>query len=289
MNYASLLVHVPESAQREAITRTALELSARFGAHLTALHVHLPSFHSYVAYGEYPYWPSPQTLCRETEEAAQRDNRLKTEFKTLADRFENVPTEWRHHRSEMAESILAETIARHARGMDLVVMGQHDPDDQASQISYDTPALVALHSARPTLILPSAVPGETLGQRIVFAWNASREATHAALAALPLLVQAASVEVVVAENGESIISVNGEAPGADIARYLSRHGATVSVSRIACDKADASQVLLDRVAATNADLLCMGAYGHSRLREMVFGGATYDLMRDMPVPTLIAC
>jgi nucleotide-binding universal stress UspA family protein len=112
------------------------------------------------------------------------------------------------------------------------------------------------------------------------------EATRAVTAALPLLKQAARVTVVVF-NPQSRYGVHGQQPGADLALYLSRHGVRVEVSAQPT-ALDAGNALLSLAADTGADLLVMGGYGHARLREMLLGGVTATILRDMTLPVLMA-
>jgi nucleotide-binding universal stress UspA family protein len=94
---------------------------------------------------------------------------------------------------------------------------------------------------------------------------------------------------VVVEENKRMTGINGAQPGADIAAYLDRHGVEVSLSQQPRDGSRVSDVLLAKLADSGAGLLCMGAYGHTRLRERVFGGMTYDMLHAVPIPTLIAC
>ena len=118
-------------------------------------------------------------------------------------------------------------------------------------------------------------------------WNAGREAARAVADALPLLVRAAAVEVLIidAERGPA---GHGQEPGADIARYLARHGAQVEVRRLSSDGEDLGRLLLSQAAAFGADLLVMGAYGHARLNELIFGGVTRTALRDADLPVLMS-
>jgi nucleotide-binding universal stress UspA family protein len=285
VNYASLLAYVNQSAHRQAIIETAFGLSATFNAHLTALHVHVPIYNIYASYyGEDPPWDEMAAVSLEREQAHQRDATFKSEFEQQAQKSGAKKTEWRYDVGE-----LAKTIALHARYADLVLMGQPGPDNTINFAGYDTPAQVALLAARPVLVLPHGERFETIGRRVTLAWNGSREATRAVTAALPLLAQSETVNVVVVGEASTVPSALGKKPGADIALYLARHGINAPVSHFSRSGLSVGETLLSAVADQGADTLCMGAYGRSRLSEFVFGGATYELMRHMTVPTLIAC
>lgn len=138
----------------------------------------------------------------------------------------------------------------------------------------------------PFLIVPENWKPHAVGERIAVGWNASREARRAITDALPLLTAARSVHVVVVD-GESNRR-HGEEPGADIALYLSRHGVPVTVDAVASKGLSVAAALLRRATLVNADLIVMGAYSHSRVGEFIFGGVTRDLLRDSPLPLLIA-
>jgi nucleotide-binding universal stress UspA family protein len=124
-------------------------------------------------------------------------------------------------------------------------------------------------------------------RRILVAWNAGREAVRAVADARALLVRAEAVEVLVVDP-EGRRAGHGEEPGADIARHLARHGAQVEVRRLSSGGEDVGRVLLSQAAAFGADLVVMGAYGHSRLNEWIFGGVTRTILREAGLPVLMS-
>jgi nucleotide-binding universal stress UspA family protein len=120
--------------------------------------------------------------------------------------------------------------------------------------------------------------------RIMICWDGSRSAARAAADAMPFLERAKSVEVaMVSERGKS-----EETPEADIAQHLARHGLAVEVKQIAAAHVHTADILLSHAADTSADLLVLGGYGHSRLREFVLGGVTRSILETMTVPTLMS-
>jgi len=137
----------------------------------------------------------------------------------------------------------------------------------------------------PFLLLPESCP-ESAAEHVVVAWNASREARRAITDALPFLVEAMSVTILVVDADKN--PRHGEEPGADVARYLSRHGAKVGVEQLASHGEPVAKVILDYSKRHAADLIVVGAYRHPRTTEMVFGGVTKSLLRDATVPLLIA-
>ena len=181
---------------------------------------------------------------------------------------------------------IADAVATSARYVDLAILGQHDPDDALSNPRY-LPEEVVLGGGRPVLILPYIGPARTFGERVIVAWDASREAARAVNDALPLLRQARQVGVV-SVNPRPWPFGHGEEPGADIGLHLARHGVKVEVQRIEAKDVDPANAILSHVADQSADLLVMGAYGHSRLREFVLGGVTRTILAEMTVPVLMS-
>jgi len=196
-----------------------------------------------------------------------------------AARREGLSAEWRAIRHPLTENIVA-----HARYADLVIVAR--PVLEGPQARTVIPESLVFASGRPVLLLPSETP-PTIGRRIVVAWNASREATRAVADALPLLARAEAVEVLVVDP-ERHPGIHGEEPGADVARHLARHDVPVEVRTVASGGEGVGSVLLSRAATFRADLLVMGAYGHSRLTELVFGGATRLALHEAELPLLMS-
>lgn len=172
-----------------------------------------------------------------------------------------------------------------ARYADLVVIGQINPAQPSSSVMRDFPAYVLLHCGRPVLIVPDGPvlsPAWT-ARRILIAWNASKEASRAVSAALPFLKQAEQVEIAI---------VNPEFDGAELVRYLTRHGVRSSVIALQAGQevrraTDVSRSLLAVAAEHAADVLVMGAFGHSRLRESILSGVTLLVLKTMTLPVLM--
>jgi nucleotide-binding universal stress UspA family protein len=171
---------------------------------------------------------------------------------------------------------IAEALATNARYADLVILGQADPDD-AEGPQY-LPEEVTLNSGRPSLVIPYIGPAATLGQRVTVAWDAGREAARAVNDALPILARAQAVGVVTVNPSDKPFG-HGEQPGADIALHLARHGIKVEVQQVESREVDVANTILSHIADRSSDVLVMGAYGHSRLRELVLGGATRTICR----------
>jgi nucleotide-binding universal stress UspA family protein len=163
-----------------------------------------------------------------------------------------------------------------------VLAAQPEPGDLlATALAGD----LVLSVGRPVLFVPYAGRFPATGKRVLVAWNASREAARAVSDALPLLARAESFEVVAFEPRPGD---HGEVPGADIALYLARHGVKATAARQSAPEIDIGAQILSRAADTGADLIVMGGYGHSRLRELVLGGVTRSMLEAMTVPVLMS-
>ncbi|MEO1160976.1 MAG: universal stress protein [Pseudomonadota bacterium] len=155
-----------------------------------------------------------------------------------------------------------------------------DPDMTLEQLMFET--------GRPVIVVPQDYQGQKTGQRIVIAWNGTREASRAAFDALPLVSNAASkcVRLVCPPVPEN--STRQLPQGADLAEALARHGVEPEIKPLPGRHADAGAEILAECEEFGADLLVMGAYGHSRLREYVFGGATETVLNDASIPVLLS-
>jgi nucleotide-binding universal stress UspA family protein len=172
-------------------------------------------------------------------------------------------------------------FGRIARRFDLAVVGQDDPDNEQSETPVAEGAL--FESGRPLIMVPYIHKDGLKLDRVMVCWDGSRPAARAVADAMPLLTRAGQVDVAIVEQAKS-----DEMPGADVAEHLARHGLKVTVQRIARGDLDVKDVLLNYAADSAADLVVMGGYGHSRMREFILGGVTRGMLASMTVPTLLA-
>jgi nucleotide-binding universal stress UspA family protein len=277
--YKTLVVHLDRDPRRAERLEVALALADRFDAHLVGLfapgEVHLPGY--VLAEAGERFIESQQRL----REASARE--AMESFREAAARHPGLKTEWR----DATDGALA-AVRMSARYSDLVVVGQRDREVDPAKVP--APGFVdelVLSCGRPVLVVPYAGRFATLGRRALVAWNASPEAARAVTDALPFLAAAESVHVV-SLNPHASWSGHGESPGADIALYLARHGVKATVWREDRVSDDLGEQLLSRAADVDADLIVMGAYGHSKLRELVMGGVTRTLLDSMTAPVLMS-
>lgn len=278
MTYKSILVHVDETKRCAARMDIAFELAQACGAHVTAL----------ALAPETPVPPSVEvSYGAELAAAHARAIRetldpVKAEFAQRAQRAGLASSEWRE-----ASGDAVAAAALHARYADLLIVGQPNPRDAQSQPVRGFLEHLILSAGRPILVIPYVGKFTGIGSNVLVAWNASRESTRAVTDAIPLLERARSVAVVVIDPQDAA-GVHGDAPGADIALYLARHGVKAEAHPTASGNTDVGDVILSRAADIGADLIVMGAWGHSRMRELIMGGATRSLLEEMTVPVLLS-
>jgi nucleotide-binding universal stress UspA family protein len=194
-------------------------------------------------------------------------------------RRHGLRSEWR------SLPFLSLDLDMHARHADLAVVPRSDHAGHTAG-PLDLGESLVLTSGRPVILFPPHGTA-TRVRRVLVGWNAGREAVRAVSDAMPLLVRADAVEVLLVDS-ERHRSGHGQEPGADIARHLARHGAQVEVRRLSSGGQDVGHVLLGQAAAFGADLLVMGAYGHSHLNEWIFGGVTRTVLHEAGLPVLMS-
>lgn len=278
MAYKDLLVQIDDTKACASRIDAAIDLACRFDAHLTGLYV-VPEIVLPMAVEGYISADLDGNIRRHEQEKA--DTAL-DRFRQAAEK-KDVEFDTRVDRGTISE--FANRIAIHGRYADLTIIGQPDRDDTVP--SAPEPEDVVLTSGAPVLIVPFIGAPNGFGERVMVAWNASREAARAVRDAMPFLERSRAVDVATfrprSSQGE-----HGELPGADVALHLARHGIKVDVQRLDGTDIDVGNALLSHVADRGSDLLIMGGYGHSRLREFVLGGATRTILRSMTVPVLMA-
>jgi nucleotide-binding universal stress UspA family protein len=206
---------------------------------------------------------------------------LEGEFNDRLQR-ESIPGEWR-----LVEGRAATAVGLHARYSDLAILGQQDPEDK--RITGWTGVLehALLSSGRPILVVPHAGRFTGIGRRVLIGWDAGREAARAVHDALPLLQDAEAVTVLAIDPRRRNDGQDG-LPAADISHHLARHGLPVTAQETTSNGLTPADILLNYAADLGSDLIVIGGYGHSRLREIVLGGVTRALLQHATVPVLVS-
>jgi nucleotide-binding universal stress UspA family protein len=277
MSYKTILVHLNDKRRVKAVLGPAIELARRTEAHLVGMHVYaaVPAAPVTVPYGAKVLGSLVAAERQETEAIAA----------AFAEATRNQPfvAEWRAVKVPHVD--LASVVMDHGRAADLIVAGQTDPDWDLSPL-MDFPERLALESGRPVLVVPYVGTYAEVGRNVVVAWKPGREAARAVFDALPILEAAETVTILeIKHKGEATGAL---APDTTIAAALGRHGIKPVVRTSVAVDISVGDEILSRLADLGADLLVMGAYGHSRMRELVFGGATRHIARHMTVPTLFS-
>ena len=214
-------------------------------------------------------------------QAAEAAERIEAAFREKL-RFNDLQGDWR-----VASGKVSETVVCQARHADLVILGQVDPTQPPAPAGRQLVEDVLMTSGRPILVIPYVGRFETCGTNILVGWNNSREAARAINDAIPLLAKAASVTILEANPIGRKPAID-DAVSADITRHLTRHGISAKTARTALASISASDALLSYAADVSADLLVVGGYGHSRLRERILGGVTRELLQHMTLPVLMS-
>lgn len=277
MTYKTILLHVNDERRVAGLVDVAAHLATRFEAHLIGLYV-MPPVPTYgaTAYGAAMINSGLATFREEAK-------RVKARFEA-ATRGRPFVTEWRLE--ESAQQGVAETIMEHGRAADLIIAGQRDQNWEFSTL-LDEPERLAIESGRPVLVVPTEGNFSSFGANITVAWNGKREAARATFDALPLLKAADRVRIIWV-NPRSETADAGDLPTAEISAALARHGVKCEAATDNAPDLGVGDALLSGLTSDGSDLLVMGAYGHSRLREFIFGGATRHIFRRMTVPILMS-
>lgn len=283
--FKDILVHLDEGPRSATRLKVAVDLARRQGAHLTGIFVlDIPGSDLFYGAGM-PYAGGggmSEMVNSLRAESAARADAMGQEFLDAV-RRQGLEGEWR-----VVDGDTVGLLALHARYADLTVLGQPNADEPFKGPSADAVLVnVMMSSGRPVLAVPYAGPFEQVGERVLIAWNASRESTRAVNDALPILRGAKAVTVL-AVNPRHGIEGHGDVPAADIALHLARHGVKAEAAHTIAKDIGEGDALLSYAADLGVDLIVCGGYGHSRAREMVFGGVTRTLLQEMTVPMLLS-
>jgi len=181
-----------------------------------------------------------------------------------------------------------EAIGERARFADMTMIGpellRRDSEVKSRAIEG-----ALFESARPIVVMPEQGPSSLKAKTVIIAWDGRVEVARAVFAALDIMKSADKVHIVMVDP-EPVMGGDGRRsePGADIAVYLARHDINVSVDHVASAGQSTAEVLNERARDLDAGLIVMGGYGHSRLRERIFGGVTRSMLDDARVPVLMA-
>ncbi|MFT5659190.1 MAG: nucleotide-binding universal stress UspA family protein [Gammaproteobacteria bacterium] len=276
MSIKDILVQADNSDAFESRLHYSIALAQSHHAHLTALYT-VPRY-AIPAYTGISIDPAIFQTVIEGER--QEAKKIQQKFETITANAE-LNVEWR-----LEEGDITHYLSLHGRYFDLVIVGQSNPDwgdDAFFGVADD----LIIGLGRPGLVVPYVGAEPKAPKRILVAWNASRTATRAINDALPLLKNADFVEVM-SINPEKNNASEGDIPAADISLHLARHGVKATAKESHTKDLSKGDLILSHAADIGADLLVMGAYGHSRFRELVLGGVTRQLLKQMTLPVFMS-
>jgi nucleotide-binding universal stress UspA family protein len=275
MAYKTILVCLNETSRLPQIISAARQLGVKYQAHITGLYV-IPGVEVYpagidavgVGYNDVNrrFYQDKLKQVRAEFEAAMKKDGLSFDF----------------HEVDALSSQISREVAQEARAVDLMVVSATSKEDSLG-VERDFVETLVIAAGRPVLVLP--FKGEALPNmdEVILGWDDSRESSRAAFDALPFLLTSKRVNIVTVD-----AAPRGMMPGAAIAEALDRHGIKTTTTNVSSDGLGIGETLLRSARDEGAGLIVMGAYGHSRFTEFVFGGATRDIIKRLDRPVLMS-
>ena len=278
MAYKSILTIVTDIDAAKVQIDTAVALARREDAHLEVLCLGVDRTQT-----GYYYAGATAFIQQETVERAQEDAKKVESW--VATRLGAEDIRWASETVVSQLGAIAAVVGLRARFSDLVVLGQPYGNGRGQELEAIVEAAM-FEGQVPVLVVPDGFTGEISGRRIVAAWNQSNEAMSAIRKALPLLKAADLVDITIIDPPAH--GPERSDPGGQLSQLLARHGVHAEVSVLAKTMPRGSDVITRHVGDTDADMVVMGAYGHSRFREAILGGATRNMLEKATVPVLMA-
>ena len=267
-----------------ASLEAALQVGRMFDAHVEAFHVTLDPRDSVAYMAEGMTSNMIQDIMNAVDgEGRQRLDRARAQFDALCAKLD-VPLSGDRAAAGFGASFASavgreeDLIAHRGRLTDLIVAARIDPNDGGARTTLE---IALLETGRPVLVAPPITPA-SFGKTVAIAWNGSAEAAHAVGAGLPFLRAAESVSVLVVPEG-----ARSGAPASEVINYLACHGVEAAARPIDASEAKIGKALMAAASAGGIDMLIMGAYTHSRLRHLIFGGATSGILEHSDIPVLM--
>ena len=271
-----VMVRLDGSAADDVRLAAVDSIADTFGSHIIGIYVNVLPF-------LVPIEDSPVSAIHFTELQEQTRKAGDQMEKLLVERLARLqkPTEIR--RFDVFSDAVSETVVREARAADVFVALRPNGAPQEAEQLVES---VLFGAGRHVFLVPERKPGKFSLDRALVAWNGSRESARALAEALPYLHKAGTVMVtiVVDEDETELQAVKGK----DAVAHLKHHRINAVLHRIKNRNGDVGETLIVEAKQRDADLIVMGAYGHSRLREWLLGGATYKLLHGSPIPLLVA-
>lgn len=279
MTWKSLFCAVSDVPLVRPTLEHAATLAARLDAHLEVMAVGVNRCPTDMYFAGASALAVQQTL----DQCQQESDMIAAEARRVLSVLPDVTWSCDAQVAQLAD--LSRVVASHARFCDLAIQPSPYGQGRGNELEPLTEAIL-FEGRTPALILPADSAFPLAPKRVMLAWNESPEALMAARAALPILTEADVVKVVVVDPPEH--NAERSDPGGRVSQYLARHGVKVDIDVLSKSLPRVADVLIRHAADIEADLVVMGAYGHSRFREAVFGGTSRAMLEHSPVPLLMA-
>lgn len=276
MSYKIILVHIDDTSRSPLRVKLAAEIALKQSGHLIGV---ADTGVSRFIYQNGNLDGIDPSILNQLEHLRERGLQNVADFKTQVASI-GVTS----FAGEITQDDAYGGIGFKARYADLVIVGQTNPNEPSPVAMNDFPEYMILNTGRPVLVIPYIGEFSQIGKRCVLDWDGSKAATRAITDALPILKSAESVHIAIVNPNSD---VHGDKPGAHISDYLAHHGIKVDVS-VTRTKSEIAPTLLSVATELNADLIVMGGYGHSRLKQMILGGATSTMLKMMTIPVLFS-
>ena len=278
MTYNCLFSVLTDEALVDDVLTHAIAVAQAHDAHLDVLCLGVDRSQS-----GYYYAGASAIVLQETISRAQEESEaIETKVKNI---LRNSDIRWGSETGVAQLADLGRHVAARARFSDMVILPQPYGEGRGAELEPVTEASL-FEGHTPVLVLPDGGAPQPKPKRIMIGWNESIEALNAVRAALPLLRDADTVHVVVIDPPTH--GPNRSDPGGLLSQYLARHNVKVEIDVLSKTLPRISDVLIRHAGDMDADLILMGAYGHSRFREAIFGGATRYMLEQAKVPVLMA-
>ena len=279
MSYKTILVSLNEVGRLSELVAAAVTLARETGAHVSGLYV-VPAVQVYPSVG---FEAAPQVFEGNRSFFKENGARVKQAFEE-AMRREGLSFDF--HQVDAHTPVIADEVVASGRVADLVIVSTTNPEE-ITGVERDFVEQTVMALGRPVIVLPYKGKATVSLNEVIIGWNGGREAARATFDALPLLKKAGKVRVVRIDPQKDP-SLRGSVAGADLAEALARHGVRAEAQGYPTDGQDEGQALMRCAEDSGAGLIVMGAYGHSRLAEFIFVGATRFVLNRLVCPVLMS-
>jgi nucleotide-binding universal stress UspA family protein len=275
MAYKTILLCLNEIGRVPQLVEAARILGSTFNAHISGLYV-IPGVQVYPAAG---YAAAPDVFDGNRQHYQKHVDGVREQFETA---MKSDGIRFDFHIIDSSLPMICNEVTEQGRNADLIVTSATDRKAYEG-VEYDFVERLVIAAGRPVLVLPFLGEAKLHLDEVIVGWDEGREAARATFDALPLLKAAKRVRVIRID-----ASPRGEVQGATLAEALDRHGVNVEITNVSSDGQTTGETLLRAASDHGAGLVVIGAYGHSRFTEMIFGGVTRHIVHHLDRPVLMS-